>query len=163
MEETVGIEKADITGAEPTVIGKDFLGALFVAEVAGEDVGTLEYDDAGLVERDGFFRGCIDEPDRDSGEQLSDRSVAAGRQQVRVGFLGRVGHVDVCGRRCLGEAVALHRANPEFFLERIRKVQREFFRAGDHEVERLQLGWVDAFHVATEEGRCGEQDVDLVE
>ena len=42
VEEAVGIEVTDIAGAEPAVLGKDFLAAFLVAEIAGENVGSLE-------------------------------------------------------------------------------------------------------------------------
>ncbi len=114
---------------------------------------------------DGHFAlgGGVGDFDGDAGQQLADGAVARRGQHHGIGFRRGVGQVDVGGGRGFGEAVAFLRTDAEFFLEGVGERLGEFFRAGDHEFERGELGGIDAFHVAAQEGGRGEQHVDLME
>lgn len=94
---------------------------------------------------------------------MADGAVHAGGDGVGVWLWGWGGEVDVGGGGGLGEAVAFHGADAEFFLEGVCEVLREFFGSGDDEIEGLEEVWIDALHVAAQEGGGGEEDVDLVE
>lgn len=80
VEETIGIEEADVAGFEPAVGCQDFVAAFGVAEITGENVRTFQDNDTGLIERHGCVGDGIGEADGDAGQELTNRAVETGRQ-----------------------------------------------------------------------------------
>ena len=93
--------------------------------------GQFEIDDAGLDEWHRSMGHRIGDADGDAGQTLTHRAVEMCGERVKVRGCFRLWQIHVGGRRGLGEPIALHGSDAEFFLKRIGEVLWKFFRTCD--------------------------------
>jgi hypothetical protein len=97
-QQAIGVEDAEVTGAQPTIFGQDSSGGLRLVEVVRHHARSAQRDLPRLADRQ-VRAGCVDDPD------LEARPGAANRRRDDLGWI--VGAGPGCGPG-LGEPVAGH-------------------------------------------------------